>query len=351
VRLVAVGAALSLAWVPLAETPLDIAAVGIASLLVALQQRLLSVFRFRREEARQLSHDELLFAPILVLAGPVGTVLSFALGALALNLMRRRPALRALFNTAQYLLASSMGSLAALLVGGTAEPTSPRGLLALAAGTTVFAGVLLAAFSGLLARLEQMSIGEAASQLWRETHLLLRVETLLGVVIAILMVSAPLALPVAALAAVFTLEAFHRWFTTQSERSQLDDLLEASAAIHRATTRQEVEEALASAAYSLIGERVVVTEQPPRSAAISQRMETPDGLQLWLQVPPRLGRPFTATHRRLVEGLANIGATALASAILLEERQRNNQVLQELMASKDEFLAAVGHEIRTHSPQ
>lgn len=310
---------------------------------VALSQAF-PVFRFRRSRSEMVSHDEVLFPFLLIVLGPAATVLAWCLGALLSNLMARRAPLKIIFNVGLFTLGSGVGAgLTSILGGPSAQPV---GIVAILIGSVSFALSMSIIFSGLIASLEGESWWNTARTSLIEDTPKNALEVLLGVLVAVAVKASPALLPLAAAVLIVVIRTYRRWFNFGRDRKQLQDLLEVATAIQGGTTTDAVESALVDAVYTMTGasSRVIYANASPTDALVVP-LELADATRWTLAVERQ--PPLDQHDRSLVETLARIGSVSFATAVLLEEREKTSHQLAALVRSKEDFLVAVAHEIRT----
>lgn len=319
--------------------------VVVATLAVTVVQSFLSVFRHRRARTERITHDEILFPFLLLFLSPATVILGYMLGTLVGDVITRRPMIKIIFNAAQLTLASALGVGAALAI---AQPsTALRGATALAVGTAVFAGVLLVVFSGLTALLEGQTLKAGLAANFRDDGSRIMVEVLLGVLGAVATAKTPILAPVVVAVFMVISRAHRNWYNAFRDRSQLQDLLDVATEIQAATTPTEVETALIGAVFTMTGATARLAD--PGSQPVSTEVAVP--LAAETDSAPLVlvdRRPcLDSRERSIVETLARIAGISLTTSRLLDERQETSRRLADLVRSKEDFLLAVAHGIRT----
>ena len=270
----------------------------------------------RGDETEAYQLDEGLYVAMALVLPPTGTLLAFAAGALLAQLLRRRPAVRIVFNVAHVLLATACalgttalvaaawpGATVGAVIAGSivyfvvsvltvsmiisiADPTPIRALIADGLGFRVV--VTGASISlGLLAGLG------AGAQRW-----------------AVLLIIPPLGLLQVVLAGALR---------ARRDRERIDRLFQAAIETHATVRRDDVESALLRSTRDLLAAKHARIDRAP---AIGDEIGVPlEGSEgRWLIASgARGGQPFTAHDRKLLEGLAAVGSSALENARLVDQ--------------------------------
>lgn len=323
----------------------DLGWVVVATLAVAAVQSVLPVFRYRRSRTERITHDEILFPFLLFFLSPPTVILGCMLGTVIGDVITRRPLIKITYNAAQLTLASTLAIGAALTFGGPSAST--RGVMALLVGSSVFAGSLLVVFSGLMAILEDQPLGTVLATNYRDDGSRIMVEVLLGVLGAVAVVSTPMLTPIVVAAFMVTSRAHRFWFNSYRDDRQLQDLLDVATGIQAATTPKSVEAALIDAVYTMTGATAHLAhpDSEPRGSEIRVPLVTETGSTPAIFVDRR--PHLDSQESSIVKTLARIAGISLTTATLLEEREETSRRLADLVRSKEDFLLAVAHGIRT----
>jgi diguanylate cyclase (GGDEF)-like protein len=300
--------------------------VGSVGVLVAMSLLLALSWAFpvlvlRTEETEAFQLDEAFFVAMALLLPPAGTIIGFA-GAIALgNVVRRRPVVRAAFNTGQTVTAAGLGLAAMYLIApSVGTPLTPRILAAVLVGAAAFV-VANSAFVSVIISLNEE---KPATRVFLE-GLDLRVlvwagGTALGLLAALGAASNPWALLLGAvpMAALNLILREHGIARRQTQRAQ--GLVTVANRVHAAVAVGDVEEAVLATTKDLLHCRQArIGSDLPRAGEIGAWI--PDAEETrWLVAGDPLGFERLGTpERKVLEVIAGITAEAMRSARLLEE--------------------------------
>ena len=344
---VAAGAAVGLAAFDLirAFDPALAGALAGGVAAVALIQARFGLVRFQGTRSELYGYEEFLFPVLLVAIGPSATVVAYALGVAAMNLIDRKSPIKMLFNVSQFTLAAGIGGGLSVLSGGVGADAG--GVLSVFSAAVGYAVSTTVIFGSLMWLLGAGGWWATVKSEFTETPGALSVQVLLGTCLALAVLAIPALAPVALLTAIVVLAMHHRWFMVARDREQIDELLRATVELHGSLTTDEVERRLAETIHRMTsaGARLAPagTETPPGSTAIAFRTDEP-GNQVLIVTREHLMEPRDIA---ICETLVRVAEVSFRMASLLEDRELQARHLTEVIEEREIFLAATAHQLRT----
>ena len=279
------------------------------------------VLVLRTEETEAFQLDEAFFVAMALLLPAAGTIVAFAAALVLGNCIRRRPLVRAAFNTGQTVTAVGIG-LATMHLLAPIRPASPTAaaLGAAVVGAAVFLLVNSAAVSVVISLNDEKRAIEVFLDGLDLRALVFAGGVSLGLLAAIGASAHPWALALGALPMAAVNLVLREHSRARSQRQRAEGLFVAASQIHAAVARDAVEVAVVDAARSLLRCRAVrVDASPPGPDEIGASIPVPKA-DRWLVAADPMGfEPFGAADRELINALAGIAAAALENARLLKE--------------------------------
>jgi diguanylate cyclase (GGDEF)-like protein/PAS domain S-box-containing protein len=264
--------------------------------------------------------DEALFAPMVLMLGPVEIAAAAVLASLAGNIVARRPPLKILFNVSQTLLFFLAGyAVARTGYTSSKELGSPTTLLAAFAG-----GVVVDIGSSLaVASIVRLSAGHSVllgmREQWKSRWVPSGGALLLGLLAAVAVhYHSAAAVPAIALGLAMQ-HAYFAVVVQRQARMAAEALQETVVAIRNSSDPDEILDQLRAAATDVLhAQRVVFvapdTPTPPRALQATMDEHTA------LQVTHRIGGgPWHDSERSALSTLATVGAAALRNARLVAQ--------------------------------
>ena len=353
-------------------------------------------FRFRRD-AHSFSMGEIALTICLLTASPLHHIVGEAIGnAAAFVAYRRQSPVKAAFNLAQFTLQTVAALAVFRAVLGESDPLSVRGWAALVAGALVALAISDLTVNAAI-RLSGGAVSSREQWAVRAFSALAAVmNTALGIVIVLVWTVNPAALVLAALPPVMLFLAYRAYTGQRADRSRVAALQEAAEAllgagrlsdVARRAAQQlqrmfEVERAVAviyplGGSHALLGEARAdgtvsvrpIDQEIPSAVTGAPRVTTTDRLdgcfddanpsQTVLFAPVmrdarQVGylaaiEPLSDVYRFSSADTRLVGALAGQVATVVENERLGGAVtaLSELVQSKNQVLAAVGHELRS----
>ncbi|HVU72312.1 MAG TPA: EAL domain-containing protein [Mycobacteriales bacterium] len=314
--------------------------VVLGALVCAAWVRPLLVYRGRASEGVQADEGLVLLALVLLPARGVLLVVGVAV-AVGQTLLRRLPPVKATFNLAQVLVATSC---AVLLTHALGLRSGAGRAVDLAIGLV---GVV--AFSVISASLSSLVIAASSDTTMRSA--LLDGIDLRAIVLGVgCLVAAPFCLAIAAsswaialLPPVFAASRFvvTGQFAARHDRDRLLGLFDATLAIHRPLVAADVRGELTTQALDLLRcSAAELTADEPAGAELASPIAFADSTQ-WLAVSGRSRtEPFDAADQRLLDALAAVGGSSLSHAELYAQSHRQSEELTAIMRSLAEGVVA-----------
>jgi signal transduction histidine kinase len=405
----AVGLVWAVAWLPRVLPAPEIPWWGLAALFYLAERAVLHL-RFRND-AHSFSMSEIPLVIGLYFASPLALVVGQVVGnALVLSLHRRQPLVKLAFNVTQFAVQTSMAVLVFRGVTSLGDALGPVGWAA-ALAAALAALLVAESLINVAIRLSggRLSSGEAL-QLFGLSTLATGMNVILALIAVILIDYRPDTawLALAPPAVVFL--AYRAYVSQREERSRLQAIYEATTDLHASpqidaalTTAATRAREMLDAEYAEIllfptgsehvayrttvgnGDVQVMQQAPPQAAASMRRLvlehraglvtspfvhvagpgeqiEIADGVVAPLLihntlvgvmlVANRMGdiSTFGSDDVHLLETLASQVAVSLENGRLedsLAQLTRLKEQLEEMIRSKDQFVASVSHELRT----
>ena len=288
-------------------------------------------------ENESLQLEESVLVAMALLLQPHATVLGFALAIAAGNILQRRAGLKAVFNTAQIVIAA-VAAVAVVEAGRGSANVGLRPIAAVIAGALVFFLVNSAAMSGILALVDRQPFlhtfaAELALPLFSWAG-----NVAIGVLAGLASRADALALPFALAAVVILHVEFRGHITARHDRERLDGLLQTATMAHASVGRHDVEQALAASVSDLLRCGATgIGETPPNGDQIGAPIDLPRGGRRWLVASePDPDAPFDDAAHRLLEAIAAIGTSAMENAVLFEEVRHERRRLATITSSLGE---------------
>jgi diguanylate cyclase (GGDEF)-like protein/PAS domain S-box-containing protein len=296
-------------------------------------------------QAHQLGEG--FFVVLVLVAPPIGTITAFLLATVLAQVIRRRAAVKTVFNVAQITISASAGIAVVHLMAPPGNGLDVNQLAAAVLGAVVYFLVNSLMLSVMLAATGAERLRPALFDGIQIRALLLAASVSLGLV-ASLAVSA---YPFAAFLAVLPFFAFRQalagHFQARHDRSRLLGLFEATLNVHGAMESGDVRSSLSDAASRLLrSPDAAVFVTTPGEGAMAAPMTVNDS-QCWLTVSGRSrSEPFDDADQSLLEALAAVGSGALANSALYEERRRDHERLAAITGSLAEGVCAFDNQAR-----
>jgi signal transduction histidine kinase len=303
----------------------------------------------RTEETEAFQLDEAFFVAMALLLPVPGTIAAFFGAVVIGNCVRRRPLVRAAFNTGQTITAVGLGLVVMRLITSV-NGGSPRPLDAAAAvaGAAVFLLVNTAAVSLVISLNEHRRAIDVVREGLDLRVLVWAGGTALGLLAAIGGAAQSWALILAAIpmAALNLVLREHAHARRQSQRAE--ELFAAAGQIHASVALPEVEAAVTSAAMSLLRcRRARIGTAGPGAGELGVPIPDSDDGK-WLIVAEPVGfEQLGETERDILLVVAGIAARAMQNAGNLAREQKIREDLEELNRIKSDFVSSVSHELRT----
>ncbi len=300
------------------------------------------------ESSSQAHHlDEGFFVVLALVLPPVGALSAFLLATLIAQLIRRRAAVKTLFNLAQITISVSAGLAVVHLV---AAPTGRLGAAQLGAavlGAVVYFLVNSLALALILSATGAEPFGSALLDGIRIRALLLVASVSLGLVASLAVSAYPLSAVLVVLPFLAFRQALSGHYHARHDRSRLLGLFEATLEVHGALGSGDVTGSLSHAASRLLrSPEASVGNTEPAEGAMAAAMVV-DNSECWLTVSGRSrSEPFDDADRTLLEALAAVGSGALSNSALYEERRRDHERLVAITASLAEGVCAFDEHAR-----
>jgi diguanylate cyclase (GGDEF)-like protein/PAS domain S-box-containing protein len=290
-------------------------------------------------QAHHLSEG--IFVVLALVTPPVGTLEAFVVATVLAQVIRRRVAVKSLFNVAQIIISVSAGLAIVHLIAPQGGRLGIADLGAAVLGAIVYSLVNSSALAVMLA--------STGIERWRSAlldglqirALLLVASVSLGLVAALAVSGYPYAAFLVVLPFLAFRQALAGRFQARHDRSRLLGLFESTLAVHGAMGSGDVRKSLSQAASRLLrSPEATVLMTPPDDGTMAAPMTVNDA-QWWLAVSGRSrSEPFDDADRVLLETLAAVGSGALANSSLYEDRLRDHERLLAITASLAEGVSA-----------
>jgi PAS domain S-box-containing protein len=321
---------------------------SVLSLLLAVKW-LFPILLYREgDNVELITLDEAFIIVAILLLPPLGAVSAVALSAAVGPVLMRRPAIRIVFNVAQYTVATTAAVTVARVLGGGGD-FGPRRLAAGAAAGAVFFFVNSGAVSGIVALVE----GRRLRDVWRDGAVVRVVTTTSGIAIGLMAVLAEsvhswaLVFAIAPMLALHAISQSHVRARRDRQRAQalLEVALDAQKSIGVGTASAICE----SARRHLRCREARIDHAAPRAGELGTRFFD-EGHSRWLIVSRRLGdEPFTVGDQRLLDAIATTTATALANAVLYDQVAAERKKMTDVVASSSDGILSVDADQRIQS--
>jgi diguanylate cyclase (GGDEF)-like protein/PAS domain S-box-containing protein len=335
---------LAVAGDTLARKPLPdagaLAIVGAFTTLVAISW-LWPLVMFRDTESEAIHLDEGFFVVMALLIPASQTIVAFAVATAVAQLVRRRPAVKSVFNFGQVLTSVGLGLLVSRALAAPTANLTLAQLGAAMAGAAVYFVVNSCSVAAIVA-----AIGTP----WRKAVLDgLEIRVLVvGACVAIGMMTAlaisayQWSLPLAVLPLLILRQVLAGHFQARHDRTRLHGLFEATLEANRSLGDGDAIASILESARSLLRcPDASLTLVEPASGQLGAPLRV-NGEARWLVVSGR-GRnePFDAADEALLMALAAVGAGALTNEVLYHEGRYQRERLSAITSSLGEGVCAV----------
>jgi diguanylate cyclase (GGDEF)-like protein/PAS domain S-box-containing protein len=294
------------------------------------------------DSSSQAHHlDEGIFVVLVLVSPPLGTIVAFLVATGLSQVIRRRAAIKSVFNIAQITISVSAGIAVVHLL---APPGNRLGVAQLAAavlGAIVYFLVNSLALAAMLAAVGAAGVRSTLEDGIRIRALLLGAAISLGLISCLAVSAYHYGAFLVLLPFVAFRQALAAQFQARHDRSRLLGLFEATLTVHGAMGSGEVRSLLRDAASRLLrSPEAKVSAKAPADDVMAAPMSVGDA-QCWLTVSGRSrSEPFDDADQALLEALAAVGSGALANDSLYEERRREHERLVAITASLAEGVCA-----------
>ena len=300
--------------------------------------------KFYIDRSEPFDLDEGFFVLLILLVPAAMTVLVFAVGAIAVAALKRRPLVQSVFNVGQVVTSAGAGALVFTLIRGSDHSTGYVEVGAALLGALCY----LVVDSGAIISILLSTLGTP----WRETvfgdtggKLLVAGGSIcIAVPSALLLSYKPVFLPLAVLPLLVLRYLGEGHCYARHDRMRLRGLFEATLDVNRSFGSDETRAAVLSSAGWLLRspDVTLATERPlGEGGTLAAPVELADR-RLWLSVSGRSRtEPFDDADRALLDALASVGAVALANADLYAEVERQKDNLSVITSSLGEGVCAV----------
>jgi len=282
------------------------------------------VLVLRTEETEAFQLDEAFFVAMAILLPAAGTIFGFAAAIALGNCVRRRPLVRAVFNTGQTVTAAGLGlgAMHLITMGQSSAPT-PMVWGAAVIGTAVF----LLANSAFVSVIISLNEDKRASRVFLEGldfRVLVWVGgTALGLLAAIGGVAHPWALILGAVPMAAVNLVLNEYTRARRRSGRAQGLLATAGRVYAAVPQGGVDDAVLAATKSLLHcrqARIGTTPPEPGELGVVVPARGAPGAECWLVVSDPIGfDTWGQPERELLDTIAGIAAGALHNARLLDE--------------------------------
>ena len=290
--------------------------VGLALAAAAVQ--LFPIFVAHGTEGEDINLDEVVWASMFLILPPTGVLGVMAFSALVAQVVRRRPAMKAVFNVGAHLAGCAVGLTVIDVIGGPAgSPASPRQIAAIAVAVLACSATLMVLLWVALWLATGQRLTEIAKAGARFSFIVLPLTIAWGLITAVAIDHA-VWLVVAAAAPVVLLWDLQR---ASTDREVLRRLLEAAQLTAVADTEERVVTTIEGVATELLGatSAVIVTDEPDGDT-ISSPVPTTSHLRQWVVIRrSERASAWRKSDQEVLEAVASMAATALDNARLLKE--------------------------------
>ena len=295
---------------------------------------------YRGDQSESVHLDEGFFVIMALVVRPSETIAAFAVATVVAQVVKRRPAIKKIFNCGQILCAVGLGLLADHAIAPPSHHLTVAQLGAAAVGTIVFATVNTCLLGAVIAATSDTPFVATISDGTQIRVLLVGACTVLGLMSALASSAYPWALPFVGLPFFVLRQVLSGHFAARHDRERLDGLFAATLAAHRSMGGGDVADALLSSAKRLLrcSDARLVAEQP--ASGLVAQLEVGDATH-WLVVAGRSRtEPFDSADQALLDALAAVGAGALSNASLYEEGRYQRERLSTITSSLGEGVCA-----------
>ncbi|HET9692604.1 MAG TPA: EAL domain-containing protein [Acidimicrobiales bacterium] len=308
--------------------------------LVLLGSLVKPLLVYHESESLGIHLDEACLVMMLLVLPPGSVLLGFGAAIVGVELYRRPPLSKVLFNAGQRTISLVAAVEVFRLVASPGLRITVADLLAaaLAAGAFFATNTLLVGW--VVAAVGQARLRTAVFEALGVRALLLVGNVAMGLVAAMAMAAYPWAAVLAALPLVILREVLAGHFRARHDRYRLRGLFEATSAAHQALDPEKVRETLERSASVLLRGRAVLRWSPPVDREFGTEVAGPD--PLWLVVSGRSrNEPLDDVDQSLLDALGAVGSSALSNASVFEERSRDRQRLLAITSSLGEGVCAI----------
>lgn len=292
------------------------------------------------DESEAVHLDEGFFVALLLLVPTDLTIITFALATVVAQVLKRRPLVKSAFNIAETLISiGAGGGVFVLLVHPGAS--LPDMLGPAICGAVVFYVTNSALVSAILATTGGLTVRSFLDAL--DVRLMIVAGGIIAAVTAVVITMASIwALPLAVLPLLTLRQVLSGHFEAHHDRERLKGLFQATFAVNRTISKDEVSEAILDSARSLLRcSAAELAESPDESGVLKAPVELADE-SLWLTVSGRSRtEPFDEADQSLLEALAVVGAGALSNASLYHEVRYQRERLSAITSSLGEGVCAI----------
>jgi diguanylate cyclase (GGDEF)-like protein/PAS domain S-box-containing protein len=292
--------------------------------------------------------DEGFFVVMALLLPPAGALIAFIVATVLAQLIRRRAAVKSIFNVSMITLSVSAGLGAARLIAPPAGRIGVVQLGAVALGAVVYFLVNSLSLAAIFAATGSEGFFASLLDGMEIRGRMLAGSISIGLVSGVALHSIPEAAPVMVVPFAAFRQALSGHFQARHDRSRLMGLFESTLEVNHSMGTESVETALCRSAASLLRcpAAFIATEEAPESDGITASMEV-NGETRWLTVTGRSrGEPFDAADATLLDALAALGSSSLENASLYEERKRQQERLVAITSSLGEGVCAFDSQAR-----
>jgi diguanylate cyclase (GGDEF)-like protein/PAS domain S-box-containing protein len=299
---------------------------------------------YLREESCALDLNEGFFIALVLLVPGPWTVLVFAAAVSVAELLKRRPAVKAVFNVGQVVTAAGIGVAAISAFHLQAGSIGYARIGAAIVGAVTYLVVSANAVAFLLKTLgtrwhESIVDGIDAKML------ILLSSISLAVPIVLVVEGRPWFLPVAVVPLLMLRYLGSGHFYAQHDRVRLRGLFETALEVNRSVGSEEATEAVLNAARQMLrSPDATLSADEPDDDSLHSPVDLADR-RLWLAVSGRnRAEPFDKADRALLDALASVCAVTLAKSALYEEVERQKEEISVITDNLGEGVCAVnGH--------
>lgn len=318
--------------------------LGLFAVLVAFDQTVQIPVRSAQGVGQRL--EEGLICCMILIFPPAAVILTFTFGAAVALVARRQAPLKGMFNLGQQMIASASAIGIAHAIG--VEPGGDFNfveLLGAAAAALTYFLVSITAVSEVLALATRkpfrLELGEDIGLLL----LYVANSTSLGILLAIVALAYPWAVPSALIAALVLLRSLLGWLQALKDRQSLSGLVEAADTLHVLANAEEIERELLEITKRMFScrEARLAAEPEEGEELISARMFVGER-ERWLVATELRGiTVFTVADARLLEALAKIGSSALTNAFSFEQVAGERRKLADILNFSSDGIYAADH--------